>query len=142
MEEQQDIHWIQRLANYNRALDQVEAAVSLANQRTLSSLEQFGVVHCFECSHELGWNVLRDYLKNQGTQQLYGSKDTVREAFAVGLLEDGETWMEMIRDRNLSSHTYNIAVANAIVGRVINTYIHAFKKLQKTCEGLAHEIKT
>ncbi|SMP66388.1 Nucleotidyltransferase substrate binding protein like, partial [Sphaerochaeta associata] len=37
-------------------------------------------------------------------------------AFAVGLIEDGETWMEMIRDRNLSSHTYNIAVVNAIVG--------------------------
>ena len=74
--------------------------------------------------------------------QLYGSKDTIREAFAVGLIEDGETWMEMIRDRNLSSHTYNIAIADAIVGRVINTYIHSFKKLQKTYECLAHEIKT
>jgi len=142
MEEQQGIRWNQRLTNYNRALDQLDAAVSLANQRLLSTLEQYGVVHCFENTHELGWNVLRDYLKDRGTQQLYGSKDTVREAFAVGLIEDGETWMGMIRDRNLSSHTYNIAVANAIVGRVINTYIHAFKKLQKTCEGLAHDIKT
>ena len=142
MEEQQDIRWIQRLSNYCRALDQLEAAVSLANQRTLSTLEQQGMIQSFEYTHELSWNVLRDYLKDQGTQQLYGSKDTVREAFAVGLIEDGETWMEMIRDRNLSSHTYNIAVANAIVGRVINTYIHAFKKLQKTCEGLAHDIKT
>jgi nucleotidyltransferase substrate binding protein (TIGR01987 family) len=89
----------------------------------------------------LSWNVLRDFLKDQGTQQLYGSKDTVREAFSVGLITDGEAWMEMIRDRNQSSHTYNITVANAIVDRVINTYIHEFKELQNTFEGLAHDKK-
>ena len=142
MEVQQDIRWIQRLSNYSRALAQLEAAVLLANQRPLSALEQQGMIQSFEYTNELSWNVLRDYLKDQGTQQLHGSKDTVREGFSVGLIKDGETWMEMIRDRNQSSHTYNIAVANAIVGRVINTYIHAFKELQNTFEGLAHEITT
>ena len=142
MEAQQDIRWIQRLSNYSRALAQLEAAVSLANQRSLSALEQQGMIQSFEYTHELSWNVLRDYLNDQGTQQLYGSKDTVREAFSVGLIEDGETWMEMIRDRNQSSHTYNLAVANAIVDRVVTSYIHAFKELQNTFEGLAHEIET
>ncbi|MGH0053473.1 MAG: nucleotidyltransferase substrate binding protein [Sphaerochaetaceae bacterium] len=142
MEMNQDIRWIQRLANYARALSQLDAAVALAKQRPLSALEQQGMIHSFEYTHELSWNVLRDYLKDQGSQQLYGSKDTVRAAFAVGLIEDGETWMEMIRDRNHSSHTYNLEVANAIVCRVINSYIHAFKALQKTFEGLVDEIKT
>ena len=100
------------------------------------------MIQSFAYTHELSWNVLRDYLKDQGTFQLYGSKDTVREAFSVGLVEDGETWMEMIRDRNQSSHTYNIAIATAIVDRIITTYIHAFKKLQHTFEGLAHEVGT
>lgn len=100
---------------------QVDAAVELSSQRPLNALEQQGMVQSFEYTHELSWNVLRDYLKDQGNQQLYGSKDTVREAFAVGLVRDGETWMEMIRDRNLSSHTYNVEVANAIVERVINS---------------------
>ncbi len=141
MKAQQDIRWIQRLSNYSRALAQLEAAVDLAKQRPLSTLEQQGIIHSFECTHELSWNVLRDYLKDQGTQQLYGSKDTVREAFSVGLITNGEAWMEMIRDRNQSSHTYNITVANAIVDRVINTYIHEFKELQNTFEGLAHDKK-
>jgi len=100
------------------------------------------MIQSFEYTHELSWNVLRDYLKDQGTQQLYGSKDTVREAFAVGLIRNGEIWMEMIRDRNHSSHTYNLEVANAIVTRVINSYIHAFKELQKTFKDLAYENKT
>ena len=142
METNHDIRWIQRLSNFSRALSQLEAAVGLAKQRPLSALEQQGMVHSFGCTHELGWNVLRDYLKDQGAQQLYGSKDTVREAFAVGLVRDGETWMEMIRDRNLSSHTYNVEVANAIVGRVIDLYIHAFEELKEKFEGLAHETET
>ena len=139
MKAHQDIRWIQRLSNYSRALAQLEAAVDLAKQRPLSALEQQGMIQSFEYTHELSWNVLRDYLKDQGTQQLYGSKDTVRKAFSVGLITDGEAWMEMIRDRNQSSHTYNITIANAIVDRVINTYIHEFKELQNTFEGLAHD---
>ncbi|MBI9095323.1 MAG: nucleotidyltransferase substrate binding protein [Sphaerochaeta sp.] len=141
MEIQQDTRWIQRLSNFSRALSQLEGTVSLAEQRPLSELEQQGMIQAFKCTHELGWKVLRDYLKDQGTQQLYGSKDTVREAFAVGLIQDGEAWMEMIRDCNSSSHTYNVEVAHAIVTHVINTYIYRFKELQKTFEGLAHEIK-
>lgn len=142
MEMNNDIRWVQRLSNYCRALSQLEAAVALAEQTPLSTLEQQGMIHSFEYTHELSWNVLRDYLKDQGTQQLYGSKDTVRAAFAVGLIQDGETWMEMIRDSNHSSHTYNLEDATVIVGRVTDSYIHAFVKLRKTFEGLANEIKT
>lgn len=142
METNRDVRWIQRLSNFSRALSQLEDAVELANQRPLSALEQQGMIQSFEYTHELSWNVLRDYLKDQGTQQLHGSKDTVREAFTVGLIEDGETWMEMIRDRNHSSHTYNMEVANAIVSHVINSYVHAFKELRETFGELAHEIKT
>lgn len=142
MEANRDIRWKQRLSNFSRALSQLQSAVELAKQRPLSALEQQGMIQSFEYTHELGWNVLRDYLKDQGTQQLYGSKDTVREAFAVGLVRDGETWMNMIRDRNHSSHTYNLEVAKAIVSRVIDSYIHAFEELKEKFEGLSHEIET
>ena len=140
MEMDNDIRWVQRLTNYCRALSQLEAAVALAKQRPLSALEQQGMIQTFEYTHELSWNVLRDYLKDQGTPQLYGSKDTVRAAFSVGLIQEGETWMEMIRDRNHSSHTYNLEVATAIVSRVTSSYIHAFIELKNTFEGFADEI--
>jgi nucleotidyltransferase substrate binding protein (TIGR01987 family) len=142
MKTQQDVRWMQRLSNFTKALTQLESAVNLANQRPLSELERQGMIQSFEYTHELSWNVLRDYLRDQGTQQLYGSKDTIRAAFAVGLIQNGEMWMEMIRDRNHSSHTYNLEIANAIVGRIINSYIHAFKELQKTCNDLGHGNKT
>lgn len=136
---EKDIRWIQRLTNFSRALSQLEAAVELAHQRPLSELEQQGLIQSFEYTHELSWNVLRDYLKDQGEQQLHGLKDTVRVAFSVGLIRDGETWMEMIRDRNHSSHTYNLEIANAIVSRVVDSYIESFRELDTTFRGLADE---
>jgi hypothetical protein len=77
METDHDIRWVRRLSNFSRALSQLEAAVSLAKQRPLSDLEQQGLIQSFEYPHELSWNVLRDYLKDQGTQQLHGTKDTI-----------------------------------------------------------------
>jgi hypothetical protein len=64
MEMNNDIRWVQRLSNYSRALSQLEAAVALAKQTPLSALEQQGMIHSFEYTHELSWNVLRDYLKD------------------------------------------------------------------------------
>jgi nucleotidyltransferase substrate binding protein (TIGR01987 family) len=138
METNQNIRWTQRLSNFTKALTQLESAVNLANRRPLSELEKQGMIQYFKYTHELSVNVLSDYLKDQGTQQLYGPKDTIRAAFAVGLIQNGEMWMEMIRDRNHSSHTYDLEIANAIVGRIINSYIHAFKEFQKTCNDLGH----
>lgn len=139
MEKNQDIRWIQRFFNFSRALTQLIGAVELANQRQLSALEQQGMIQSFEFTHELSWKVLIDYLKDRGVAQLYGSKDAVREAFKADLIAEGEVWMEMIRDRNQSSHTYNLEIAEEIAERIQHTYIHAFRDFQRTFEELAHE---
>ena len=113
MEANQGIHWIQRLSNFSLALSQLIAAVDLANQKSLSALEQQGMIYTFEYTHELSWNMLRDYVKDQGTQHLYAPKDTTHEAFSIGLIRNGEIWMKMIKDRNYSSQSYNLEIANA-----------------------------
>jgi len=102
-----DIRWQQRFANYKKALVQLKNAVELSQQRALSPLEQQGIIQAFEFTHELAWNVLKDFLQDQGDQSIKGSKDATRAAFKVGLINDGEQWMTMILSRNASSHTYN-----------------------------------
>lgn len=132
-----DIRWRQRFDNYQRALRQLTAAVELHRARPLSDLEQQGVVQGFEFTHELAWNVLKDYLEFEGIQGLVGSRSTAREAFKRGLIDDGEVWMDMIDKRNLSSHTYNEAVAKAIVHAVVERYHPAFLELQRRLAELA-----
>ena len=131
-----DIRWQQRLDNYLRALAQLTSAVALNEQRELSELEQQGLIQAFEFTHELAWKVMKDYLDYQGANQISGSRDATRQAFAVGLIEDGEAWMEMIQSRNQSSHAYNRATAASLVGRIIGRYAVLFKVFGVKMESL------
>jgi len=137
----QDIRWRQRLENYARALDQLTAAVDLAQRRALSDLEKQGLIQAFEFTHELAWNSMKDYLNFQGNNTITGSRDAVREAFRAGLISDGERWMEMLTSRNRSSYTYNQSVADDIAERIIRNYHTLFlvflgtmRKLQNAAE--------
>jgi nucleotidyltransferase substrate binding protein (TIGR01987 family) len=127
---QSDIRWTQRLQNYRRALARLVAAVGLSKQRPLSDLEQQGLVQAFEFTHELAWNTLKDFMESRGVANLYGSRDVTREAFALGLIENGEVWMGMIRNRNLSTHTYNEETVKQIVAAITGGDVVAFIGLE------------
>jgi len=126
-----DIRWKQRFDNFQRALHQLTLAMDLKALRPLSELEQQGLIQAFEFTHELAWNVLKDYLEMEGIQGLVGSRSTAREAFKRGLVLDGEVWMDMIEKRNLSSHTYNLTVAHVLATSIAERYYPAFCELQQ-----------
>lgn len=128
---EQDMRWHQRLENYSKALGQLEKAVSLSKKRELSDLEEQGLIQAFEFTHELSWNLLKDYLIFQGNSSITGSRDATREAFRLGLISDGDNWMEMIKSRNQSSHTYNEGVAEEISTKITENYHHLFKELEE-----------
>ena len=75
----------------------------------------------------MAWNTLRDLLRSQGNADLLDSRDTLREAFRVNLISDGEAWMLMIQDRNLTSHTYNRSTALDIEAHIRGAYLHCFQ---------------
>lgn len=129
-----DVRWRQRFANYKKALSQLKEAVTLSRQRPLSRLEKQGVIQAFEFTHELAWNVLKDFLKDQGHQNIKGSKDVTRAAFKVELITDGEQWMAMIQSRNISSPTYDERTAERLVTSIINDYFPRFENLQTEME--------
>lgn len=131
-----DIRWQQRFNNYSKAFQTLVAAVELARSRELSELEQQGLIQSFEFTHELAWNVLKDYLEAKGITGLIGSKDATREAFKNGLIEQGEDWMTMIEDRNKTSHTYDPRVAEAVVGNILERFYPAFEQMLKKFTAL------
>lgn len=131
-----DIRWKQRLDNYARALVQLQAAMELQRSRPLSELEQQGMIQVFDFTHELAWNVMKDYFVYQGNGRITGSRDASREAFANGLVDDGEGWMEMVQSRNQSSHTYNRATALALVSRISERYAALFEAFRLRMEAL------
>jgi nucleotidyltransferase substrate binding protein (TIGR01987 family) len=131
-----DIRWIQRFAHFSQAFSQLKEAVELARLRKLSKLEEQGLIQAFEYTHELAWNTLKDFLEERGVQNLYGSKDTTREAFKRGLIDNGEAWMEMINSRNLTSHTYNEGIAAQIASAILGTYFSEFAAFQDKMDSI------
>ena len=99
-----DIRWQQRQQNFERTLEKLEQA---CQRLEFNELEAQGLIKAFEYTYELAWNMLWDYLLFQGNHGLHGSRDTLRLAFEWGLIRDGEGWMLMLQDRNLTVHTYN-----------------------------------
>ena len=126
-----DIRWMQRFQNYRQALSRLTAAVQLAAERPLSELEQQGLIQGFEYTHELGWKVLKDCLEAQGFVGIIGSKGAAREAFKNGLVTDGEAWMDMIKARKASSHTYKTEVADDIARDILGRFHPALIEMEK-----------
>jgi nucleotidyltransferase substrate binding protein (TIGR01987 family) len=134
--ETSDIRWRQRFQNYRKALAQLGKAIELARQRPLSVLEQQGLIQSFEYTHELAWKTLKDLLESRGTSGLYGSRDVTRQAFALGLVHQGEIWMEMIQSRNQTTHLYDEALVSQIALKIESAYGPLLFELEQTLAGL------
>jgi nucleotidyltransferase substrate binding protein (TIGR01987 family) len=118
----EDIRWKQRLNNYKKALTTLKNAVELAASRGLTDLEKQGMIQGFEFTFEMAWNVMKDYLEEQGITGIIGSKGAVRHAFNKGLIEDGQIWMDMIKSRNLSAHSYDEKTAEDLTVAITGCY--------------------
>ena len=132
----QDIRWHQRLSNYSERLNK---AVAIASKRALNELEQQGLIQCFEFTHELAWNVMKDYFYYQGNVEIRGSRDATREAFSYNLISKGEIWMDMIVSRNKTSHTYDEETAKEIVDNILNDYTALFNSFNDKMIALREE---
>lgn len=132
----QQIRWKQRFSHFEKAFEQLRRGVELAKTRSLSDLEKQGLIQAFEFTHELAWNVMKDFFEYQGTTNIMGSRDATREAFQKNLIVDGDGWMEMIKSRNQTTHTYNQEVAEEIVNKITASYFTLFLDFQKKAQEL------
>jgi len=135
---QEDIRWMQRFANFSKALGQLAKFIEKGR---LNELEKQGLIQAFEYTYELAWNTIKDYFEDQGETGIYGSRDAFRLAFRRGLIENGKTWMDMIKSRTLTTHTYNEEIAEAIVSEIVNSYFEEFVGLRDTLQNIGEKNK-
>ncbi|MDR3705665.1 MAG: nucleotidyltransferase substrate binding protein [Paludibacteraceae bacterium] len=138
-----DIRWQQRFANYRKALKKLSDAVDYvheemdagAEMEELDDLKLEGLIQRFEYTHELAWNVMKDYVIYQGNNSITGSRDAIREAISMGLITD-QRWMNTIGDRNRTSHTYNESTTYEILDDIVNVYFPLFVDFETKMEEL------
>jgi nucleotidyltransferase substrate binding protein (TIGR01987 family) len=86
----------------------------------------------FELCFELAWKSLKDYLEREGIL-CRSPRSCLREAFSLGLIESEDEWLEILKDRNLSVHTYLEELAEEIY-RKLHSHLLSMEKLFKKME--------
>ena len=107
-------------------MKQLKNAHQLQHERSFTELELLGVVQAFEVTQELSWKVMKDFLESQGKSDLFGSKTTIREAFNVGLILNGEQWLKTVESRNRTSHIYDGNEILKIIEVIFEDYLPIF----------------
>lgn len=85
-----------------------------------------GTIQRFEFCTELAWKTMREYLLDQGYTNINSPKEVIKQAFAFGMIEDNGTWVELLNDRNLTSHVYDETTAKEIFNRIESRYLPLF----------------
>jgi len=130
---QEDIRWIQRFQNYEKAFLQLSKFIEKGD---LSEFEKKGLIKSFEYTYELAWNVMKDYLIYQGISGILGSRDAIKQAFNKGLIKDGQLWINMIQDRIKTVHTYDEEAAEQVEHQIISVYFDLFSDFYQTMKNL------
>lgn len=119
-----------KVENLRKAVERLSEGI-LELQANQSSIVRDGVIQRFEFTTELAWKATREYLMDQGFVDINSPKSVMKEAFSFGLITDDKIWIQILNDRNLTSHIYKEEIADEICERIIKTYFREFKALSK-----------
>ena len=122
-----DIRWRQRLHNFNKAMNHLETALQIEQPDLLQTA---GIIQFFEISFELAWKMLKDYLEEQGFQDVKSPRAALKKTFEIGLISHGQEWLELLEDRNRTVHDEE--TATEIETLISGKYFPMMKELQNT----------
>ena len=129
--------FVERQAEVANAAARLREAVAAPE----SSIVRDAVIQRFEFSFELVWKTLKLYLERQG-HECGGPRPTLKKTFSEGLIltaEEADVWLQMLEDRNLTSHAYDEALATRIYRNVVHYYSPLLSAMAAKIQTLAWE---
>jgi len=133
-----EIRWIQRFDNFSKSENSLAEMLDLYHSDKNNKAYKLAVIQTFEMTVELAWKVLKDYL-NFLQYKVLSPRETIKRAFAVELIDNGEVWIAMIEDRNLTSHAYDETKADEIVEKIDKIYFDELQKFYNDFKGKINE---
>lgn len=119
-----------KLQNYQNALLRLHE--SIEESKTNGSLTlRDGVIQRFEFTTELAWKTAREYLLSLEIMDINSPKTVMREAFHNGLIQNETGWLQILQDRNSTSHIYDEEDADAVFTRIKDAHVELFDSLLK-----------
>ena len=125
----QDVRWKQRFQNFTKSMHYLEQALKIPNP---DIVQKAGIIQFFEMSFELAWNMIKDYLEEQGFIEIKSPRSALKKAFETGIIDNGHDWMDLLLDRNLTAHTYDEEKASDMEQLIQNKYFPLLKALHNS----------
>jgi nucleotidyltransferase substrate binding protein (TIGR01987 family) len=104
-----------KFEKFKKALLSLEAIYLKPMQEDRSNVD--ATIQRFEFTFELAWKFLKDYFFERDIE-LHYPKEVIQEAFNVHLIFNEDIWIQMLKDRNMTSHTYDEKLADEIHARI------------------------
>ena len=120
-----ELRWQQRFQNFSRSFLLLEQCTELENP---SVIERAGMIQFFEVAFEQSWKVLKDFLEEEGFT-VKSPRDAIKTAFQYGFIKHADVWIEALKDRNLTTHTYDEETAKRIENNIKQRYYPILKSL-------------
>lgn len=115
-----------QILNFSKALNKLKnfCSIKVENERDMA-----GIIQAFEYTFEQAWKTFQKVSQTQGLIAR-SPKESIEAAFQLGLIDisEEECWLQMLEDRNLTSHTYNEETAKKIFEKIINSYLNALSQ--------------
>ena len=121
----------QSFENLERALNRLEEAL---NENQENSLIVDGTIQRFEFTIEIYWKTLKRLLAREGIEAKT-PRETLKEAYQVGWLQNEQAWLQMLKDRNETSHAYDEEMAR----KILQNIVHYFPEMKNTFQKLKQQ---
>lgn len=133
-----NIRWKQRFENLKKANINLVETSDCIKANGINKIYIMALIQAFEISFELGWKTIKDYLEYNGIHA-DTPRASIKEAYSANIINDGQSWIEMMETRNKTSHTYKEDFANQTALEILNNYIPLLLELEKFLEPKYNE---
>jgi len=130
MDDNKDVRYIQRMQNLKQILNHLGHSLQIENP---DLTQKAGLIQFFEIAFELSWKLLKDYLEEEGFENINSPRSAIKFGMQIKLIDDGRIWLEMLNDRNETTHLYSVERINQIEGSIRNKY---YKNMLLVCNAI------
>lgn len=124
------------LSDYTKALSRLNEAIQ---SNIDSDLLIDATIQRFEFTFELSWKLMQSYLNYQGTVCV-SPRQVIKETFRLELLSDGDAWIDMLMDRNRTSHIYDEQEAKIIYEKIKSKHVPKLNSFLDQIKSAIHDL--
>lgn len=128
-----EIRWRQRFENFKGSFSLLREAAAIEK---MSEIEKAGLIQYFEVAFELAWKTLKDFEESEGFI-VKSPRDAIKLAVQNEYITEGISWLEMLSDRNSTTHLYDEKMTLEIVEKISSTYVQRLSELNKFLDDQA-----